>query len=148
MERWSGRRHDLERAFLRQHAESGRVDVAARNVSRATASSRTAIGRNRRSVPLGLSFGCLQALRQGGLPRGMPDRRDHAYRYRLGAGAKRCLQWLRILRGYLSLRRDRPAPDGWTRIQMYILLRPAKGRPYSCVREGVSNAVDSVRRAE
>ena len=64
-------------------------------------------GRRRRSVSVDLSFRCLQALRRSRLPRSVSNRLDRADRGRLRSRARRCVQWLRILRRLLSIWRDR-----------------------------------------
>jgi Fe-S-cluster-containing hydrogenase component 2 len=58
---------------------------------------------------------------------------------------------LRVLRGGLSLRRDRSAARAAAgrrgRVQMHVLLRPAGRRSHPRLREGLSHGIDSFRAA-
>ena len=80
--------------------------------------------------------GCLEACPTGSIVR---------TECRLRLCATRCLQWLRILRGLMPVRRDRQAARRWPRIQMHVLLRPAESRPDPRVRQSLSDAIDSIR---
>ena len=97
-----------------------------------------------------------------GVPRRLPDRRALPHRVRHGRRAAGHLQRLRLLRPRLPVRRAstsatcrarrttllalRSRRGGRSRLEVHALLRPAEGRPRARVREGVSDAVDPVRR--
>ncbi len=154
--RWS-------RQFLRQHRRARRVDVAARPVRRAGPRARQATrradvrrralrpDRARGPVPLAVPFRRVQALRERRLPGSVPDRVDHPHGGRQRARAERHLQRLRLLRGGLSVRRDRPAQEAaqgrGRRVQMHVLLRPAGQRHGARVRQGLSDGEHPVRPA-
>jgi hypothetical protein len=86
---------------------------------------------------------------EAGCPRSVPDRVDCSDRGRFGVGARRRLQWLRLLRRLVSIRRDRSstraAAQRRRRIQVHLLLRSTKERPHTGLREGLSNRIDRLR---
>ena len=114
MERSARRRFRLVWKFLRQHRPSRRLDLAPCSLRRAESferrpNRRSDVVRQRRrgSIPLDLSLRRLQTLREGRLPRSLSHRLDRPDRSRLRPRAERRLQWVRLLRRRLSLRRDR-----------------------------------------
>src|SRR5438309_147878 len=110
------RRHPgAERRQLRQHPPAGRHPLAARPLHRAVQ------GPLRR--PLADDERRVQALRPGGVPGSVPDRRHHPHRVRHGGDSVRCLQRMsRVHRRLPGGERGRPwrlgpgrpaqAPDG------------------------------------
>ena len=99
----------------------------------------TARGRRRR-VPLADELGRVQALHPLGLPRRVPDRRDHPHRVRHGRRAGGRLQRLRLLRPGVPVRRARPARDRGRRprLEVHALLRPHARGHDARLRAGVS----------
>ena len=89
----------------------------------------------------------VQALHRGSVPGRVPDGRalPHRVRHRRGAGGR--VQRLRILRGGLPVRSDRPARGRRARLEVHDVLRPAQGRPRARLREGVPDRLDPVRPA-
>ena len=81
----------------------------------------------------------------GRLPGGLSDRRDRAHGVRRRLRAAGCLQWLRLLRGGVSVRRGAAQSGRRPRVQVHVLLRPAEGRIEAGVRAGVSDGIDQVR---
>ena len=117
----AGRRAGLERILLRQHGSGGRFDMAAREVCGAGAGSR-AWAEMRGASFVGIFVGRVQALRECGMPGGVPDGLDRAngiWRRFYPAG---CLQRLRILRGVVSVRSGRTESRRRARFQMHVLL--------------------------
>src|ERR1051325_7084871 len=145
VERRSARRLPLVRALLRQHAHPRPLDVAAREVHRASDVDRR--GRQLRGADdVAVFVGRLQALRACRLSRSVSGRLDHPHRIRRRLRAARHLQRLRLLRRHLPLRRGRPPPRRRPRVQVHVLLRPPEGRRGAGLREGGPDAVDSLRR--
>jgi formate dehydrogenase iron-sulfur subunit len=58
------------------------------------------------SISLGFSFRRLQALRECGMPGSLSHGVNHAHRRWIRSSAEGRMQWLRILRGLLSVWRD------------------------------------------
>src|SRR5213593_3087275 len=132
------RRHPgAERRQLRQHPPAGRHPLAARPLHRAVQ------GPLRR--PLVDDERRVQALRPGGMPGSVPDRRHHPHRVRHGGDPVRRLQRMSCVHRRLPVRRHRHQSGVWHRAEVHPLLRPAQGGPRARVLEGVSHGLDSVR---
>ena len=116
-------------------------------VERGAATGAAADGGYRSNTSLGLLVRRLQALRARRLPRGVSDRLDRPHRVRRRLHPARHLQRLRLLRRRLPVRRRRSPARRRPRVQVHVLLRPAESRAAAGVREGVSDAVDPVRRS-
>ena len=73
---------------------------------------------------------------------------DRAHGSRLGVGAERRLQRLRLLRRVVSVRRDRPPAGAASRrrrrVQVHILLRPAEERARSGLRQSLPDRINRV----
>ena len=125
--------------FLEQDRQKGNQIAGPHSLGDAT----------RRSVSLGFSVRCLQALRRSRLPRSVSDRLNRAHRSRFGPCAERCLQRLRLLRCLLSFWCDRSPAEAASRcrrrVQMHILLRSTKERTRSRMRESLPDRIDRVR---
>ncbi len=102
-------------------------------------------------LPLADELGRVQALHRGGVPRGLPDRRDLLHRVLDRGRAGRRLQRLWVLRDRLPLRRHRaplPRPARRRRrLQVHPVLRPDAGRAAARLRPGVPDRLDPVRAA-
>src|SRR5438128_1613777 len=132
------RRHPgAERRQLRQHAPAGRHPLAARALHRAVQ------GPLRR--PLVDDERRVQALRPGGMPGSVPDRRHHPHRVRHGGDPVRRLQRMSRVHRRLPVRRHRHQPGVRDRAEVHPLLRPAQGGARARVLEGVSHGLDPVR---
>ena len=128
----------LERRQLRQHAPARRHPLAPRQVHRA-------VPRGPQGRPLAHDERRLQALRPGGVPGGLPDRRDHPHRVRHRRHPVGRLQRLPRLHRRLPVRRHRHQPGLRHRAEVHALLRPAPGRPGAGLLEGLPDPVDPVR---
>src|SRR6266568_5151496 len=132
------RRHPgAERRQLRQHPPAGRHPLAARPLHRAVQ------GPLRR--PLVDDERRVQALRPGGMPGSVPDRRHHPHRVRHGGDPVRRLQRMSRVHRRLPVRRHRHQSGVWHRAEVHPLLRPAQGGARARVLEGVSHGLDPVR---
>src|SRR3989454_1251200 len=132
------RRHPgAERRQLRQHPPAGRHPLAARPLHRAVQ------GPLRR--PLVDDERRVQALRPGGMPGSVPDRRHHPHRVRHGGDPVRRLQRMSRVHRRLPVRRHRHQSGVWHRAEVHPLLRPAQGGARARVLEGVSHRLDPVR---
>ncbi len=97
-------------------------------------------------VFLAVFLRCLQALRARRMPGELSHRRDYSHRIRFRVRAARHLQRMRLLRGQLPVRRDRPSRGRRPRLEMHALLRPLAGGHEAGLRQGVSDRIDPVRR--
>ena len=97
---------NLDGLLVRQHASARRIYVAPRDVSRTARRGRPTASGYGESVPVDFLVGRLQTLWECRMPGSVSDRRDRPDQRRLGAGADRCLQWLRLLRGVVPVRRS------------------------------------------
>src|SRR2546427_664396 len=132
------RRHPgAERRQLRQHPPAGRHPLAARALHRAVQ------GPLRR--PLVDDERRVQALRPGGMPGSLPDRRHHPHRVRHGGDPVRRLQRMSRVHRRLPVRRHRHQSGVGHRAEVHPLLRPAQGGARARVLKGVSHGLDSVR---
>jgi ferredoxin len=89
----------------------------------------------------------VQALHPRRLPRRVSDRFVVSHRVWHRRGPTGHLQRVRLLHPGLPLRRDRPAPRGWTSMEVHAVLRPAICGDDPGVRPGVPDAIDPVRAA-
>src|SRR5256886_6434089 len=132
------RRHPgAERRQLRQPPPAGRHPLAARPLHRAVQ------GPLRR--PLVDDERRVQALRPGGMPGSVPDRRHHPHRVRHGGDPVRRLQRMSRVHRRLPVRRHRHQSGVWHGAEVHPLLRPAQGGARARVLEGVSHGLDPVR---
>ena len=105
---------------------SGCIDLAARRVHRTPRPTRRPDGH--RQLLVADDVRRLQALRQRGVSRGLPDRLDRPHRVRLGLRAAGHLQRVRDVRRRVSVRSHRSTQGRRARVEVHALLRPAAGR--------------------
>ena len=104
-----------------------------------------AVHRRPQGRPLAPDERRVQALRPGGLPRGLPDRRDHPHRVRHRRHPVRCLQRLPRLHRGLPVRRHRHQPGSGTAQKCTLCYDRLQVRHGAGLLEGLPDPIDPVR---